>query len=138
MLAVMVSSAVRPLGAQDAPVGTLTVRVSGFRHANGTAMVALVDATSFLERNAALRQQSLPIGDGEATWVVRNVAYGSYAVQAYHDENSNRRLDRNFLGIPSEPYGFSNGARSSLRAPTYAEAAFTVAADAMTIEIRVR
>jgi uncharacterized protein (DUF2141 family) len=56
----------------------------------------------------------------------------------YHDENNNRRLDRNFFGIPSEPYGFSNDARNAMRAPTYEEAAFTLAAAAMTIDIRVR
>ena len=139
ILFVVLAAAVRPApGAQNASVGTLTVRISGFTHTKGAAMVALTDAKGFLARNAALRQQSLPVREGQVTWVVRDVPYGSYAVQAYHDENSNRRLDRNFLGIPSEPYGFSNDARSMMRAPTYEEAAFTVAAAAMTIEIRIR
>jgi uncharacterized protein (DUF2141 family) len=66
------------------------------------------------------------------------VPYGSYAVQAYHDENGNRRLDRNLLGAPSEPYGFSNDARRSFGPPSYKEAEFTLSSHAMTLEIRVR
>ncbi len=33
---------------------------------------------------------------------------GSYAVMLFHDINGNGILDRNFIGIPREPLGFSN------------------------------
>ena len=121
-----------------AATGTLTVRLTGFAHARGSAMLALTDSTGFLGAGRALRTLAVTIRDGQATAVFAGVAHGRYAIQAYHDENGNRRLDRNFFGIPSEPYGFSNDARNAMRAPTYEEAAFTLASTAMTIDIRVR
>lgn len=33
---------------------------------------------------------------------------GRYSFVALHDVNENRQLDKNFLGIPTEPFGFSN------------------------------
>ena len=101
-------------------------------------LISLTDAAGFLGAGRALRVASVAIRNGAATAVFDAVPPGRYAVQAYHDENNNGRLDRNFLGIPSEPYGFSNNARSATRAPTYDEAAFTLAAAAMTVDIRIR
>ena len=119
-------------------VGTLTVRVVGFKHAKGTAMIGLTTEKGFLASSGAARARSVPIRDGEATVIFEDVPYGSYAVQAYHDENGNRRLDRSLLGAPSEPYGFSNDARRSFGPPSYREAEFTLSSHAMTLEIRVR
>jgi len=42
------------------------------------------------------------------------VAAGTYAVSAFHDENSNGKLDRNFMGIPREGVGASNNAKGHL------------------------
>jgi uncharacterized protein (DUF2141 family) len=33
---------------------------------------------------------------------------GKYAISVYHDINCNDKLDKNWIGIPSEKYGFSN------------------------------
>jgi uncharacterized protein (DUF2141 family) len=38
----------------------------------------------------------------------RNVTAGIYAIAVMHDENDNRRLEKNFLGVPTEGYGVSN------------------------------
>ena len=32
---------------------------------------------------------------------------GSYAIAVYQDINNNGKLDKNWVGIPTEPYGFS-------------------------------
>lgn len=41
-------------------------------------------------------------------YTVSDVPDGDIAVLVYVDENSNRALDRNFIGIPREPVGISN------------------------------
>jgi len=51
---------------------------------------------------------------------------GKYAIAAYVDRNQNGKLDRNFIGKPSEPYGFSRDARHMFRSPIFAEAAFVL------------
>ena len=49
---------------------------------------------------------------------------GTYALAVIHDENSNGKLDTNWLGIPTEGYGFSNDAKALLGAPSFAAASF--------------
>jgi uncharacterized protein (DUF2141 family)/uncharacterized membrane protein len=119
------------------PAGTITVRLTGFKDATGAARVALATSSQFLA-DGALRAASVAIKDGRAVAVFERVPYGSYAVQAYQDRNGNGTLDRNFLGIPSEPYGFSNGARRATGPPRYADAAFTLAVPALTVDVAVR
>jgi len=51
---------------------------------------------------------------------------GMYAVSCNHDANDNEKMDTNFLGIPKEGWGVSNGARPSMRAPRFDEAKFEV------------
>ena len=46
--------------------------------------------------------------DGREEYKVENVAAGEYALLVYFDENNNDRIDKNFIGIPKEPLGFSN------------------------------
>jgi uncharacterized protein (DUF2141 family) len=58
-------------------------------------------------------------------FIFTQVPPGTYAIAVFQDINGNRRLDRTPLGLPLEPYGFSNGA-GRLRRPTFAGASIQV------------
>ncbi len=45
------------------------------------------------------------------------------AIACYQDINGNQKLDTNALGIPTEPYAFSNNARGKWKKPTWDDAA---------------
>jgi len=63
---------------------------------------------------------------------------GEYAVSLFVDENSNGKMDTNAIGIPIEPYGFSNNAAGNFGPPTFAQAKLIVGKDnaAFTITIK--
>lgn len=61
---------------------------------------------------------------------------GTYAIAVHHDENDNRKLDTNLLGIPQEGYGVSNNHIPALSAPTWQESKFTVEAG-KTVELSI-
>ena len=52
---------------------------------------------------------------------------GEYAIAFFVDANGNKKLDKNFLGIPKEQFGFSNNAMGTLSAPSFEQAKFKVA-----------
>jgi uncharacterized protein (DUF2141 family) len=56
---------------------------------------------------------------------LEGVLPGEYAFAFLHDEDDDGALDRNFIGIPEEGFGFSNDARPGLGAPSYESARFT-------------
>ena len=62
---------------------------------------------------------------------------GRYVIAAFQDLNGNGELDRNFFGVPTEPYGFSKLPPSKWRSPSFTEIATRVeGADTLKIEIR--
>lgn len=76
--------------------------------------------------------------DGTPSGRMRDLASGEYALVVYQDENDNGRLDENFIGIPSEPLGFSNRYWPQ-GPPTFSRAAFKLeAGEAKTIVVKLR
>ena len=132
------SFAVLSLFAAAVNAGELTVTITDIRASQGTLMVSVVDS------DAAWNSQAKPVAaqkatatKGEMTLKFGNLPAGKYAVQVMHDENDNGKMDTNFLGIPSEGYGFSNNPNVMRRAH-FDEARFEVGAEAKTITIRLR
>lgn len=46
------------------------------------------------------------------------------AISAHHDKNANDKLDKNPIGIPSEPYGFSQNPKRGFGPPSFEEVRF--------------
>ncbi len=122
----------------DAGSDRLTIRVVGLRSSRGSVAVALFDSqTSYESRTEPVRKVFLPIEDQTCEWVVEGLAPGEYAAMLFHDKNDNGKLDKRPLGIPKEPYGFSNNARATFGPPSFDQAKFVVDGP-RTIEIRLR
>ena len=62
---------------------------------------------------------------------------GRYVIAAFQDMNGNGELDRNFFGVPTEPYGFSKLPPTKWRSPSFTEISTQVeGADKLKIEVR--
>jgi uncharacterized protein (DUF2141 family) len=118
--------------------GDLTIEVSGVAPDRGRIYVAVYDgADSFPISGRQLVGQVLDPTARQVTAHFKDLPPGQYAVVAFQDANGNGKLDKNFLGIPKEPYGFSNGARGSAGPPKFSEAAVTLSPDGATkIELK--
>lgn len=57
--------------------------------------------------------------------LLEDLPYGELALAVYHDENNNGKIDKNFLGIPTEPYAFSNNFKPSIKAPSFDNCKFS-------------
>lgn len=71
----------------------------------------------------------IPVSGRKLSYSFNELAEGKYAVAVFHDENKNGKLDKNYLGIPVEAYGFSNNARRTFSAPSFEEAEINVKSD---------
>ncbi|WP_086487291.1 DUF2141 domain-containing protein [Thioflexithrix psekupsensis] len=135
-------SAVIFLGSWTFPVYAADVNliVTGITQMTGQVRAALFDkAESFPNRlTDSVQRQAVAVTTGEAALTFSGVVAGTYAIAVFHDANNNGVLDRNFAGIPTELYGFSNNARSTLGSPRFAQAAFTVEEENVEVEIDVK
>ena len=56
---------------------------------------------------------------------------------AFHDADGDGELDQNILRIPTEGYGFSNGARGFMGPPSFDDAALTIGSGEERISVVV-
>lgn len=120
------------------PVCTLKIHVTGFRNNKGDAGgTVFASPHGWPEDNSkSLVHGPFPIEGNQATEVFE-LPPGRYAVAVIHDENENHKLDRNFLGIPKEGFGFANNPKVLLTAPPFNAAAVAVSCPVTQIEIRL-
>jgi len=64
-----------------------------------------------------------------------NLAIGSYAVYVFHDEDNNKKLNTNFIGMPKEGIGVSNNAKGHFGPPKYNDAKFEFDKPVQTVTI---
>ncbi len=124
----------------SAGAGELRVTVEGIRSAHGTVLIGLYDSPESFEKAVEASDKEGFLIDPDrfgavalranaalkSAVVFSNLEPGRYAAVAFHDENGNGKLDQNFLGIPAEPYGFSNDVQGVLGPPTFDHAAMAL------------
>jgi uncharacterized protein (DUF2141 family) len=121
---------------QPAIEANLTVIIENIQPKKGEIKICLFDnETDFLKRAIICREVKSPAGS-IVTVSFQVIVNYEYAVSVYHDLNSNGRLDRNLLGIPVEPYGFSNNPSTRFGPPGFKKAKFLLA-DTLSITIHL-
>ena len=115
--------------AVPAPIETEPVLVKVSALASTTAAVKLYfynTRAGFLKHGQwAFSKSVKPEGKSEFSLPVE-LPKGEWAVAITQDLNNNDKIDKNFLGIPTEPYAFSNNIRPTLAAPDFNECKFMV------------
>ncbi|MEI6411294.1 MAG: DUF2141 domain-containing protein [Bacteroidota bacterium] len=102
----------------------LNLIISHITHTTGQINIAIYDRQdAFMNHQKARVLRAVAVEKvGSLQISVPDLPVGNYAVSCYHDINGNGKLDTNWLGIPTEPYGFSNNVRPKFRAPNWDEA----------------
>lgn len=104
----------------------LTIKISNIEKTKGEIKVGIFNTDrNFLKEGAAIRNYSVKVDKNTAVLTITDLPKGEYAVSMYHDENSDNECNRNFIGIPKEPYGFSNNIKPKMSAPKYNDCKFT-------------
>jgi uncharacterized protein (DUF2141 family) len=105
---------------------SLPLDITNLSQARGRVFVAVYDqADAYMDESKARFKQAYDVrATGSIRLQLPDLGAGNYAIGCYHDLNGNGRLDTNLLGVPTEPYGFSNNVRPKFRAPTWDEARF--------------
>ena len=84
---------------------TLTVIVTDLRNNKGVVSAELLD-----QEKKTVAGKTEKITNNKCILVFENLKTEDYAFRFFHDENSNKKVEKNKIGIPVEGYGFSNDA----------------------------
>lgn len=120
---------------------TVVVNITGFRNAKGKADALIFvrpegfpddDSKAFDKDESAIDPKTMT-----AQIVFTDVPRGFAAVTVLHDENMNRKMDKNWIGVPKEGYGTSNNPKKAAHNPRWAETKFPVTHPQETITIKL-
>src|SRR5688572_9305143 len=117
--------------------GSIEVTVTNIKDAKGNIRVGLFNnEDDFLEK--AIEGKVVKSTGTDVTVVFENLKPGDYAVSIIHDENENGDIDKNFLGIPKEGFGFGNNAMGSFGPPDFKDAKVSVGGEKVKQVISMR
>jgi len=103
----------------------LKVEVQNISSSKGQISIGLYkDKKNFADTKKFYRGVILPASAENSHHTFTNIPQGKYAIALFHDTNSNGRLDKNFLGIPKEGYGFSNNPQRGFSKPSFEQCSF--------------
>ena len=115
----------------------LTLRISNIPEGGGQIMIQVLGSqAAFDDDEPPAASLILPASSNAIEISTTAIAPGSYGVRVMHDQNGNGELDGNLVGMPKEPWGFSNNASGSFGPPTWEAVRFELDGD-LTQDIRL-
>jgi uncharacterized protein (DUF2141 family) len=108
------------------PAATYDLRIEVSNIANNKGLIEFAlykNPDVFTQAGKTHRLYRLDAQKGTVSHTFKDLEAGKYAIVVYHDENHNKICDKNFFGIPTEAYAFSNNLRPKLSAPSFEECA---------------
>lgn len=135
----MLGSLTLALSASANSSSILTIDVDGLRNRKGQVCLnVFAKSAGFPTKTAnAVQSQCIKITDAPLKVTLR-LQPGIYAVAVLHDENNDRRANRNFLGIPREGFGFSRNPAIRFGAPKFTASAVLLMGSSTNIKIQLK
>jgi uncharacterized protein (DUF2141 family) len=128
-----------PMVATILPAATYDLRIEVSNIANNKGLIEFAlykNPDVFTQAGKTHRLYRLDAQKGTVSHTFKDLEAGKYAIVVYHDENHNKICDKNFFGIPTEAYAFSNNMRPKLSAPSFEECAIKLQQD-RSIDIKM-
>lgn len=108
-----------------AAANSITIVIENVKQDKGKIMLQLLSGEDeFEERAEPTAKFALRARTGQMRVFTSNLPEGDYAVRVMHDINDNGELDTNFVGLPTEPYAFSNNATGNFGPPQWKDVKF--------------
>ena len=116
---------------------SLIVNVKNINRSEGKIYVALYTSNANYLKNDAISKCENAL-EGNLEIEFSDLPPGEYAVCVIHDLNGNENLDKNFLGVPKEGFGFLNGMMGNFGPPPFEKVKFTWNGAGAKIEVPLR
>ena len=103
---------------------TLEIEITGLKNNKGYVAIEFFDK----EQNT-LKAIKGKIVNKKCVVSIKDLKNDKYAIQFFHDENLNEKIDKNLIGIPKEGFGFSNNAMGKFGPKDFKEWLFLVSGE---------
>ena len=119
------------------PTATLKVEFTNVKNSKGKLWIAIIKPGEKFGEGKPGIFKIVDVTSKANHTATFQIAPGRYALAVYHDLNANEVMDKNFVGIPKEPYGFSTNFRPKFSAPSFEDCAFDLPANGKGISVKL-
>ncbi|MEO0462191.1 MAG: DUF2141 domain-containing protein [Pseudomonadota bacterium] len=117
---------------------SLVIEVGGIKKPTGQLLIAIFDsAESYGGEGDPVASVAVPVDADMESLEVELPKSGTYGFRMFHDIDGDGAMDTNPLGMPTEPFAFSNNARASMGPAPFSAVQFDVDGSA-TQSVRFR
>ncbi len=122
------------------PGSSIIVQLNGIKENAGQVLLSLFNKDEGFptQPEKAFRWSKAKVTSTSLIISLDGLPPGKYAIAVVQDENMNEVMDRDWLGLPAEPYGISNNVSNTFTPPSFEEAKFTVSGKRDTIRIEMQ
>ena len=129
----LIITALAVTAAGKAQAADLTISLNELGKPSGMVMLNVLRNEAQMNNvEPAMASMMLSPSEDGLSVTLHDLEAGTYGVQVMHDENGNGELDANMLGIPKEPWGFSNNAKGKFGPPKWEDVKFTIDAESVS------
>lgn len=104
----------------------LVFEIGGVKSSEGKIYIQLFKGEQAYQAEKPISASIIPAAIGSVTVRFDGLESGEYSLRYFHDENGDGELATNLLGMPTEGYGFSNGAKPNFGPVKYKAIKFEV------------
>jgi uncharacterized protein (DUF2141 family) len=116
----------------------LTLIVTNLASRTGPVIVGVYKSKNkFPDPNDQLKLYKFVPDSDILVATINDLSFDTYALAIYQDVNSNGKIDKNIIGIPTEPYAFSNNYRPTVKAPAFKNCCFEYSATKDTVRMKM-
>jgi uncharacterized protein (DUF2141 family) len=119
------AAATKPIVATVKKQKPLTITITNLKSETAPIIFSVYeDEDTYLDPKAQLKTYRFVPKKKTLKITLTDLKFGTYAIAFYQDLNNSKAIDKNGLGIPTEPYAFSNDIRPKLSAPSFDDCKF--------------
>lgn len=114
----------------------LTIVVSNLTSGDGPVEMSIYRTEDeFPVKDKHFKKYRFKPKNGKLSAKIKDLAYGEFALAIYQDVDGSGKINQNLIGIPKEPYAFSNNFKPKLKAPSYDNCKFEYSALSNSLHI---
>lgn len=123
---------------QSVKEDTLTIQISQLKNIASTLNISIYGIDNvFPSTTDQLKTYSFSIHGSTHSAKLQGIKHGTYAIAMFQDENNSGQINKNFLGIPTERYGFSQNIVPKFKAPSFDDCKFNFNSESTVVHIRM-
>ena len=106
------------------PPAQLKIEINDLKNNKGHLLLEFSDA----EENV-IKEITQKVENYSCIILIDGLKPGNYSFKYFHDENDNKKMDTNIIGMPKEGFGFSNNATGTFGPPKHEKTIFAFKGD---------